>query len=158
MIHKPKFSTKSAIEKLEYVCANGEKCIADIKLKLYTWNIPKEDYAQVIDYLVEHQFIDELRFAKAYVRGKFNIKSRGVQRIRGELKMKHIPEDYISEALEQIESGIYQETLERLLDKKWHSIKEDDFYKKTKKALSFMIQRGYEMDKVLKTIKVNYTK
>ena len=112
---QPAKSVERALESLMLTCAKAERCISDIKRSLYRWRMNKEDYEPIIARLVREKFVDEERYARAYVRDKMNCASWGRRKIELGLKAKGIPKEIIAEALGQIEPERQADKLELML-------------------------------------------
>ena len=98
----------------------------------------------IIVHLLEHNFLNEERYAKAFVSGKFNIKKWGKQRLKLELKRKDISNYNIDSALKIIDEVDYYRTFNQLAEKKLESIKEPDKFKMKKKLIDYLLYRGWE--------------
>ena len=88
----------------------------------------------IVVHLLQHNFLNEERFAKAFVSGKFRIKKWGKQRITIELKQKDISKSIITSALKTINDVTYLNTFHALAEKKANSIKDTNPFKKKKKT------------------------
>lgn len=146
-------SEEQIIKKLESFCAYRERCESEIKQKLYQWNVGEKEIDFYINYLKENNFLNEERFAVAFARGKFNIKSWGKRKIIQELQLKRIDSKKIRQSIEHIDEGFYFLRLQDLLEKKIKTIKESDTFKKKQKLLLYATQKGYEMDLINTVLK-----
>ncbi|MDH7446098.1 regulatory protein RecX [Aquimarina sp. 2201CG14-23] len=129
---------------MEHYCAYQERCHKDISDKLKTMKLIPEAKEKIILHLLEHNFLNEERFAKSFARGKFRIKKWGKQRIVRELKFRQISEYNIKTALKEISETDYLETFHELAEKKFASIAEVNIYKKRKKLIDYLLYRGWE--------------
>ena len=111
----------------------------------------------VIGHLLEHNFLNEERFAKTFVSGKFHIKKWGKRRLAQELKQKDISKYNINLAMSMIGDQEYIETFNVLAEKKVKDIKESNILKKKKKLVDYLLYRGWEShlvyDKVNELVK-----
>ncbi|MGY0037761.1 regulatory protein RecX [Pedobacter sp. NJ-S-72] len=96
---KPALDKRSALVKAESYCAYQERAQQEVRNKLYDWGLRHDDVEEVITELILNNFLNEERFANAYVSGKFNIKKWGKIKIKQGLKLKKIPEKMITKAL-----------------------------------------------------------
>ncbi|WP_299435190.1 regulatory protein RecX [uncultured Aquimarina sp.] len=142
-----------AIKKMEHYCAYQERCHKDINDKLYTMKLIPEAKEKIILHLLEHNFLNEERFAKSFARGKFRIKKWGKQRIVRELKFRQISEYCIKSALKEIPENEYLSIFHELAEKKFASISETDMYKKRKKLIDYLLYRGWENQLVFEKAK-----
>jgi len=138
------FTVDEAQKRLERYCAYQERCHKEVIQKLYEMHMIPEAQDQIIVYLLQHNFLNEERFSKAFVRGKFRIKKWGKQRLQLELKRKNINKTLISIALKEIDDETYYSTFELLANKKLESIREANLQKKRKKLADYLLYRGWE--------------
>ena len=99
---------------------------------------------KIVVHLLNHNFLNEERFAKTFVRGKFRIKKWGRQRLQQELKQRNIHKNIISVALKEIDNNDYYDTFNVLAEKKAEAIKEPNKQKKRKKLADYLLYRGWE--------------
>ncbi|MCL8001034.1 RecX family transcriptional regulator, partial [Brucella sp. 21LCYQ03] len=93
--------------KAESYCAFQERAQQEVRDKLYSWGLHSGDVEATISLLIEDNFLNEERFARAYVRGKFKLKGWGKIKIKQGLKMKQISNPLIRIALTEIEAEEY---------------------------------------------------
>lgn len=141
-----------ATKKMEHYCAYQERCHKDIIDKLNSWKLIPEAKEKIILHLLEHNFLNEERFAKSFARGKFRIKKWGKQRIIRELKFRQISEYCIKIALKEIPENEYLNIFHELAEKKFASINETDTYKKRKKLIDYLLYRGWENQLVFEKV------
>ena len=79
---------KQALGKMAKFCAYQERCQSEIKYKLFGTGLSNDEIDNIICDLIEHKFLDEERFAKAFVRGKFNQKGWGRIKIQQHLNYR----------------------------------------------------------------------
>ena len=146
-------SKEVALQKLQAYCAYQERCHSEVRTKLRDLGIVGDTADAIMAQLIEDNFLNEERFAIAYARGKFRMKSWGKIRIKQELKMRHIPEYSIQQAMKAVDTeGGYLETLERILRQKASEYADDD-YQKTTKLYAFALRRGFESEFIGDTLK-----
>ncbi|PTS91440.1 RecX family transcriptional regulator, partial [Pedobacter sp. HMWF019] len=135
---------KAALAKAEHYCAYQERSQYEIRNKLYDWGLKTAEVEELISELIVTNFLNEERFAKVYVSGKFNIKKWGKIKIKQSLKLKQVPDKMITKALNTIDSGDYLQTLLELAEKKAKLITENDAYKKKYKLITYLMGKGFE--------------
>lgn len=157
MYQKPSFTVNEAKKKLEHYCAYQERCHKEVRQKLRDMHMIPEAIDVVIGHLLEHNFLNEERFAKTFVSGKFKIKKWGRRRLTLELKQKDISKYNINLALSTIGNDEYIDTFNALAEKKVKNIKESNILKKKKKLADYLLYRGWEphlvFDKVNELVK-----
>lgn len=150
MIPTKSYTVNEAQKILEHYCAYQERCHKEVEKKLRDLKMIPQAQEQIILHLLQHNFLNEERFAKAFVRGKFSIKKWGRNKIIRELKAKQISTYNIKTALKEINEEIYLETLHKIAIKKMALIKESNVYKKRNKLSNFLISKGFETNLVYK--------
>lgn len=153
MKNEKSYTVIEATKLLENYCAYQERCHKEIEQKLYDLNMIPEAKEQIILHLLQHNFLNEERFSKAFVRGKFSIKNWGKQRIINELKFRNISTYNINTALKEIDDEHYLKTLQKLAEKKFPLIKESNAFKKSSKLVSYLISKGFEPGLVYQIVK-----
>ena len=129
------FSLFEAKQKLEYYCAYQERCHQEVANKLYELKMSLDEANAVIVHLIEHNFLNEERFACSFARGKHRIKHWGKIRIVNELKFKQISTYNINKALLEFTADEYLETFNYLANHHWETIRETNFLKKSQISL-----------------------
>lgn len=173
-IIKHKYSEQEAYIKLSALCASAEYCEVDMRKKMNRWNIipnateNKEDDAalllldeqevnrilqdRIIEKLRTEKFIDDERYACAFVRDKFRYNHWGRVRIRQELKIRKIDSNVIDAALEEIPEDDNLDVLRRLIETKRKSVKGKSEYEIRGKLIRFAMGRGFAMDDIMKVV------
>ena len=137
--------TERSLQKIKHFCSYQERTHQEVKEKLYSFGLYKEDVETLLSQMIEEGYLNEERFAIAFAGGKFRIKKWGRVKIRYELKQKRISEYCIKKGLACIDEETYQETLQTLLDEKKATLKsEKNIFVKKQKIRSFLMQRGFE--------------
>jgi len=147
------YTVDEATKLLENYCAYQERCHKEVEQKLYDLNMIPEAKEKIIIHLLQHNFLNEERFAKAFVRGKFSIKNWGKQRILNELKFRNISIHNINTALKEIDDEDYLKTLQKIAKKKLPLIKESNTFKKSSKLVNYLISKGFEPNLVYLVVK-----
>jgi regulatory protein len=136
----------AALSKAMALCSRREYCIDDIRSKLHSWSVGENDIESIIASLVKENFINENRFSEAFVKDKFRYNKWGKVKIRANLKMKKIPADVISSALNSIEHELYVKTLEELLTTHRSLVKAKNQYDLKGKLLRYGLSKGFESE------------
>ncbi|GAA4966469.1 regulatory protein RecX [Algibacter aquimarinus] len=144
MQSKKTYTVQEATKKLEHYCAYQERCHQEVRQKLETMRMIPEAIDVIIVHLLDQNFLNEERFAKTFVSGKFKIKRWGRRRLTFELKKKDISKVNINQALAEIENTEYIEVLHDLAEKRLQTIKETNKFKKKKKLIDYLLYRGWE--------------
>ncbi|WP_159799922.1 regulatory protein RecX [Flavobacterium sp. MK4S-17] len=142
-MHKS-YTVEEARKKLEQYCAYQERCHEEVVQKLKSLNMIPQAIDVIIAYLIEHNFLNEERFAKSFARGKHRIKHWGRVRIINELKARKISRYNIDAALKELNEDEYLKAFNDLAERFWESAKESNLMKKKKKTFEFLMRKGYE--------------
>lgn len=146
---KKYISVDMAHKQLESFCAYQERSHKEVEEKLNKLGIIREAQEQIIISLIQDNYLNEQRFAEAFVRGKFRIKKWGRHKIKQAL-VKHDLSSYaLRKAFEQISSEEYEETLRSLAESKLRSLenKGNSSPKANKqKLIQHLSYKGYEND------------
>lgn len=133
-------SKLEALDKVQTYCARAEHCAADVRRKLFEWQIPA-DYADFIEQnLYENDFLNDARFCHAYVHDKVAYQSWGRRKIEAGLQALQLPSSAIREALDAIDEDTYWTNLRDLFD----SRRSDN----PDKRLRFLLQRGFTYEEI----------
>src|SRR5690348_16156641 len=143
---KIRLTPQQAFVKLQSFCAYRERSHYEVKNKLYSYGLYSADVDQVMVKLIEQNFLNEERYALAFVTGKFRIKGWGKKRIERELRNQHISDYLIRKAMKQIEDADYQKTLTTLARNKWNMVKDRESLKKMNKVLRFLVSKGHSIE------------
>jgi len=146
---------KAALMKAEHYCAYQERAQQEIRNKLYEWGLHAADVEELISELITTNFLNEERFAMAYVSGKFNIKKWGKIKIKQGLKLRKVPDRMIAKALNSIDYDDYLKVVLEAAEKKLRTITEKDAYKRKNKLMSYLMGKGFESDVILSVLKDN---
>ena len=151
-MQKKYLTQAEALLKLQHYCAYQDRCHSEVRSKLLDLGVYGDTLEEVMADLITDNFLNEERFARSFVRGKFRIKKWGRIKIKQELKKRDISEPLIKIAFTEIDNSDYYSTLKYLAEKKLPLIKESDSYKKKQKLISFLHQKGYEFPIILEVI------
>jgi regulatory protein len=148
-----KFSLPEALGKIRRYCAYQERCHQEVKNKLFEFGLYSDEVNEVISELITSGFLNEERFARAFVGGKFRMKKWGRIKIVNELESKGVSANCIRLGLKEIDENDYQKILSEILLKKSEAIAEENLFAKRDKISKYAIQKGYEPEIVWRTIK-----
>ena len=146
--------TEKAFQKAKYYCAYQERCHAEVKKKLYSFGLYKNEVELLMSQLIEENYLNEERFAIAFAGGKFRIKEWGKTRIKYELKQRQVSDYSIKKALCAILDDDYEKTLQKLATEKLASLKtEKNIFTKRSKLQNYLVSKGYEFNMVVEIVR-----
>ena len=139
---------EKALDKLQRYCAYQDRCHSEVRSKLLDLGVYGYDLEDIMASLIEDKFLDEERYARSFVRGKFRMKRWGRYKIRQALKQKHISAYCLKKGFEEIEDEEYYNTLIEVIQKKNRLTKADNLFKRKQKLAQYTIGRGFESNLV----------
>jgi len=142
-----------AYDKAAVLCSISEKCTSEIQEKLRLFGLSVEESEPVIKKLVDEKYIDDERFARAFVKDKFRFNHWGKQKIEYMLRAKKINQDILALAFEEIEDEGYADELLKILTDKAKTVKAKDKFDKRNKLMRFAMGRGFESGKIYAALK-----
>jgi regulatory protein len=140
------------VAKMKHYCAFQERSIFEVKTKLKTFRLQENVFDAIINHLIDENYLNEERFAKAFVSDKFRLTKWGKNKIYLALQQKRVPELFILQALGEISEEEYLSGLRQLIAKKSRELTEKDFRKRNHKLANFAISRGFEPTLVWKVL------
>lgn len=137
---------KEALQQAEKLCSKKEYASGEMIKKLLGWELTEESACQVMAILIKEKFIDDKRFARAFVNDKLKFSKWGRIKINFMLRQKGVADPVISESLASIDQEVYEEVLFSELKKKAKSIRADSDYEFKGKLVQFASGRGFEYE------------
>ena len=126
------------------LCSRSEECSPDIRKKIREWGGDEELQEKIIARLVDEKFLDDERYARAYVRDKFRFNKWGRVKMRYYLKMKGLSDTIIESGMQEIDQEEYVKLLVRTLKDKAKTIKKREKFEKMGQLIRFAQGRGFE--------------
>ncbi|ANE51787.1 regulatory protein RecX [Flavisolibacter tropicus] len=149
-----KFHTKeAALQKLRHYCGYQERSHSEVQQKLWELGVRRAEHDEIITSLIEDDYLNEERFAQQFAGGKFRMNDWGRKKIYYALKEKKVSEYNIKKALKEIDEEDYQKTLNSLAEKKYESLKDEQYLVRKKKTIDFLMQKGFEPELITKVVK-----
>ncbi len=149
---KPKakqiYDLEEAREKIRAYCNYRERSHKEVGDKLQSYGLIELVVAQLVTELIQENYLNEERFARSFVRGKFNQKKWGRQKIRQALYQHQLSDYVLRKAFEEIDEDVYLSTLKELLQKKEATLKDRNIYVRRRKLADYLVRKGYEPDLV----------
>lgn len=143
-----------ALLRLEELCSRSEHCEFELRQKLYRWQIPSSDTETIINSLKHRRFVDDERFARAFVRDKVQFGRWGRRKIALALAAKRIDRDVVRSVLEEIDGEVYLQNLTDILNAKARTLEEPATYDGRTRLFRFAASRGFEPDLVASVIRL----
>ncbi|WP_319272432.1 regulatory protein RecX [uncultured Draconibacterium sp.] len=135
---------EQAYSKMAQLCSRSEQCSADIRKKILAYEIVDEIVDEIIDKLIKEKYIDDERYAKAYVNDKFKFNKWGRIKMRHYLRQKGLSDVTIEKGLEKIDDEKYIKVLVKTMKDKAKTIKKKDKFTKMGQIIRYTQGRGFE--------------
>ena len=148
-------TTDEILYKLAAKCSVSEQCLSDIEAKLSRYDLTEEEHTRILRHLVEEKYVDDRRYAEAYVKDKYRFNKWGRIKIAQGLRMKGIDNETIKSAMEAIEEEEYQEILRDLIKAKRRSTRGASEYEINGKLIRFATGRGFEFAAIRECLNVD---
>jgi regulatory protein len=134
-----------ALTKLRQMCSRQEKCPADVLSLLKRWEVDEDQHDTIVEILKKEKFVDEQRYALAFIRDKIKFEHWGIIKIKMTLQQKGISKNITDDLLKQVDRNEYKEMIGRELAKKRKSLKGTP-YEIWAKLARYGSSRGYELE------------
>ena len=145
-------TAQQALESLMRLCARAERSSGDAMRLMASWQVPPQEREGVLQRLKADKFIDDRRYAEAFVREKINLSAWGRYKILAALRRKGIAESIVNDAMALYESNDTAERLLERLERKARSVKYDTPYQLRTKLLRHGISLGYSFYEVAQSV------
>lgn len=145
----PTSAYKPLQTRIEALCSRSEHCTCDIRRKLEATSLTQEEQTRLLAHLEQEGFVDNTRYAKAFVRDKSRLQGWGRMKVAAALRIKQLPEPLIQEALQELDQEAQQNRLEKCLQQKAAQCQQDSPEKRRAKLIRFALGRGYTYAEVM---------
>ena len=140
---KKEMTGQEAYLQLAALCAQAEHCEQEMRDKMKRWEIDETTQNKVIERLIKEHYIDEERYARAFVKDKIRYNKWGRRKVQQALWQKRISDDVQRLVLDEIDEKEYLDVLRPLLKQKRKSIKAESDYEMNQKLVRFALSRGF---------------
>ena len=140
---------------LAALCAQAEHCQHEMLEKMRRWELPEDAQARVMQRLVSERYVDDERYAHAFVKDKIRYNKWGRRKVEQALWQKRIDEDIRKRVLDEVDDDEYLSILRPLLKQKRKSTKANSDYELNQKLMRFAMSRGFTFDIIRQCIDVD---
>ena len=152
---KKEMTEQEAYLQLAAVCAQAEHCEQEMRDKMKRWELDETVQNRVIDRLTKERYIDNERYARAFVKDKIRYNKWGRRKVQQALWLKRIDDDIQQRVLDEIDEKEYLDVLRPLLKQKRKSIKAQSDYELNQKLVRFALSRGFTFDIIRQCLDVD---
>ena len=140
------------LSKIEGFCAYQERCAWEVRIKLREWQTPEAEAESIIAELIQQNFLNEERYARAFAGGKFRIKKWGWKKIKFELLKREISSYCLLQAQKEIDAEQYLQVLKAVLSEKARGLKNKSALQRKALLVNYAVSRGFEADLALQAL------
>lgn len=137
---------KEAYLTLAALCAKAEHCQWEMTEKMWRWELSDEAQAHVMERLVKERYVDDERYARAFVKDKVRYNKWGRRKVEQALWQKRIDDDIRQRVLDEVDDEEYLVVLKPLLKQKRKTTKAQNDYELNQKLMRFAMSRGFTFD------------
>ena len=152
---KKEMTEQEAYLQLAAICAQAEHCEQEMRDKMKRWEIDETVQNRIIDRLTKERYIDNERYARAFVKDKIRYNKWGRKKVQQALWMKRIDKDIQQLVLDEIDEKEYLDVLRPLLKQKRKSIRAASDYEQRQKLVRFALSRGFGFDIIRQCLDVD---
>ena len=152
---KKDMTEQEAYLQLAALCAQAEHCQQEMRDKMRRWELDEIVQNRIIDRLIKERYIDDERYARAFVKDKIRYNKWGRRKVQQTLWQKHIDADVQQQVLDEIDEKEYLDILRPLLKQKRKSIKAESDYELNQKLVRFALGRGFGFDIIRQCLNVD---
>ena len=146
---------QGAYLQLAQLCARSEHCQHDMLEKMRRWEMSEETQARVMQRLISERYVDDERYARAFVRDKIRYNKWGRRKVEQGLWQKRIDDNIRQQVLDEVDEEEYLSVLRPLLKQKRRSTKAESDYEMNRKLVRFALSRGFTYDIIRQCIDVS---
>ncbi len=133
-------------------CVYQDRCHYEVEQKMRDFLLIPEAKDEIIIYLIKENYLNEERFTRSYIRGKFYMKSWGRTKIRLNLKQKGISEKLIAKCMDEIDEKDYSKTIQKIWEDYYAKQKGLKDYQRKIKTTRYLMSRGFEFEEIQKNV------
>ena len=152
---KKDMTEQEAYLQLAALCAQAEHCQQEMRDKMRRWELDETVQNRIIDRLIKERYVDDERYARAFVKDKIRYNKWGRRKVQQALWQKHIDAEIQQRVLDEIDEKEYLDILRPLLKQKRKSIKAENDYELNQKLVRFALGRGFGFDIIRQCLNVD---
>ena len=128
----------------ERYCSGAEHCCSEVRAMLERHKVEADEISLILKYLIKEGYVDERRYADAFVHDKVRFAKWGRVKISQALWQKRIPADVADAALSRIDEDEYMSALKEVAASRYRQTKGATEYERKMKTMKSVCSRGYE--------------
>lgn len=139
-------------QKMINYCVYQDRCHQEVEQKMKEFLLIPEAKDEILLYLIQENYLNEERFTRSYIRGKFYVKHWGRNKIKNHLKFKGVPEKLILSCYDEIDDEDYENAIKKIYQQYYEKQKGLKGYQKQAKTIKYLIGKGFEYDIIQEVI------
>ena len=143
---------KIIIEKIQSYCLYQERCVKEVKNKLFSLKVSSKSANDIIEYLIDNDYLNEERYTKMFIQGKLRIKKWGRIKLMYELKLKGVNTKIIDNKINEINEEEYLNYFDQFSTNKIKYLK-GSIDQKKRSFINYFTYRGWENDLIYQKLK-----
>ena len=152
---KKEMTEQEAYLQLAALCAQAEHYQQEMRDKMRRWELDEIVQNRIIDRLIKERYVDDERYARAFVKDKIRYNKWGRRKVQQALWQKRIDADIQQRVLDEIDEKEYLDVLRPLLKQKRKSIRAANDYELNQKLARFALSRGFTFDLIRQCLDVD---
>jgi len=152
---KKEMTEQEAFLQLAALCAQAEHCEQEMRDKLKRWGFDESVQNRIIERLIRERYIDNERYARAFVKDKIRYNKWGRRKVQQALWLKRIDKDIQLRVLDEIDDNEYLSVLRPLLKQKRKTVRAESDYELNRKLVRFALGRGFTFDIIRQCLDVD---
>ena len=152
---KKDITEQEAYLQLAALCAQAEHCQQEMRDKMRRWELDETVQNRIIDRLIKERYVDDERYARAFVKDKIRYNKWGRRKVQQGLWQKRIDADIQQRVLDEIDEKEYLDILRPLLKQKRKNIRAASDYELNQKLARFALSRGFTFDIIRQCLDVD---
>ena len=139
---------EQALAALMRLAARSEKSSGDALRLMRNWEVEPSARQGVLQKLIDSKFIDDRRYAEAFVRDKMRFSGWGSFKLRSALHAKGIAGEIVDEVLRSLDRNDMTDRLRDRLERKIRSVKYSSRYDLKTKLMRYGASLGFDFESV----------
>jgi regulatory protein len=147
-------SFRALLDRARRYCALSEQCEDAVRQKLVTWGATPAESDAVVEKLYSENYLDDVRYARAYCESKILHQHWGRQKVLYQLRLKHLSRAAVESGMASVNEDDYLAVLADVAEKKLRELRpsSDDPSALRQKLTAFLLSRGFLIGEINQVI------
>ncbi len=140
------------LDRARRYCALSEQCESGVRQKLIAWGAAPAEIEQIITRLRAEDYLNDKRYARAYVESKILQQHWGRQKVLYQLRLKHLSKESVAESMGLVDDETYFGILRDEAAKKLHTLGGGFTPDNQRRLTAFLVSRGFTLPEINRVI------